>query len=96
MLWVRGSRRIACTAVDVNLHAFFLGNTKEIAPGSLMQLIVTLPSRTFSIYATARFVGRTTAGHGIGAELFNVDRKGRSAWTAHYRVLLAHAPGRCG
>lgn len=53
-----------------------------------MQLNIALPERTIALFGTARFVGRTLAGAGIGVELFIIDEDSRSVWLSYYHSRL--------
>jgi hypothetical protein len=84
VVWKRGERRVSCQAGDFNLHGLFLQTDESTVPGSLLQLRVTLPEGTIDMFVTARFVGRTVSGHGIGVEIFIISDEDRELWTRHY------------
>jgi len=42
------------------------------------------------MFVTARFVGRTVAGAGIGVEIFIIDDESRTAWVHYYHQQQAH------
>lgn len=88
VVWIRGGRGVSCVARDMNIHGFFLATDETTVPGSLMQLNITLPQKTISLFGTARFVGSTVAGHGIGVELFILDEDSRSVWLSYYHSQL--------
>lgn len=87
--WMRKPHPIEIVAVDVNLHGMFLQTDETIIPNGLMQLEARLPEGTISMFARARFVGRTVSGHGIGIEIFLMDERDRANWEAYYRRLVA-------
>ena len=73
VLWNRAGRDIPCTAVDVNAHGLFVRTDEVVEPESLMHLKVTLSDRVLEMFVTARFIGKTVSGHGIGVEIFLID-----------------------
>jgi hypothetical protein len=87
VVWSRGGRAISCLARDLSLHGLFVATDEIIEPSSLMQLRVALPERTIEMFVTARFVGRTLAGAGIGVEIFIIDEESRTAWVRYYQQL---------
>lgn len=93
VVWTRAGRCVPCVARDLNMHGLFLFTDEIVEPGSLMHLRVALPERTIDLFATARFVGRTLSGNGIGVEIFIIDDASRSHWIAHYQALMAQEAG---
>ena len=93
VVWTRAGRGLSCVARDLNMHGLFLCTDELIEPGSLMHLRVALPERTIDLFATARFVGRTLAGNGIGAEIFIIDDNSRAFWISYYQSLLSSDGG---
>ena len=89
VVWTRAGRAVPCMARDLNMHGLFLCTDEIVEPGSLMHLRVALPDRTIDLFATARFVGRTLAGNGIGVEIFIIDDASRAFWMSYYQSLLA-------
>jgi PilZ domain-containing protein len=87
VVWSRGGRAISCVARDLNLHGAFICTDEIIEHGSLMQVRFQLPERTIEMFVTARFVGNTFSGHGIGAEIFIIDDESRTAWVRYYQML---------
>jgi hypothetical protein len=87
--WTRGGRTISCRANDVNAHGMFIVSDEIVEPGSLMHVAVTLPKHTIDMYVTARFVGRTQSGQGIGCEIFLIDDVSQCHWIAYYEDLVA-------
>jgi hypothetical protein len=87
--WTRGGRTLECRANDVNAHGMFIRTSELVEPGSLMHLAVTLPDHTIDMYVTARFVGRTISGQGIGCEIFLIDDASQGHWIAYYEDLVA-------
>ena len=87
--WNRAGREISCTAVDVNAHGLFLRTDEIVEPESLMHLKIDLPERVLEMFVTARFVGRTVRGQGIGVEIFLIDDVSNCHWLAHYEALCA-------
>jgi hypothetical protein len=75
-------------ALDMNIHGFFLATDETTTPGSLMRLTIALPEKTIALLGTARFVGRTVAGQGVGVEIFILDEASRSAWLSYYHSQL--------
>jgi hypothetical protein len=84
VVWNRAGRAVSCVARDFNLHGLFVATDEIIEPSSLMHLRVALPERTIEMFVTARFIGRTQNGHGIGVEIFIIDDDSRTAWVKHY------------
>jgi len=87
--WLRLPYPIALRAVDVNLHGLFLATDETVQPDALMQIEVVLPDGPLTMFVRARFVGRTSSGCGIGAEMFLMDEPARARWSAFYRGALA-------
>lgn len=87
--WTRAGRAIACMAVDINEHGMFLRTEEVVEHGALMHLSVALPERVLEMFVTARYVGRTASGQGIGAEIFLIDDVSRHLWVAFYERLAA-------
>ena len=85
--WTRAGREIACSAVDLNAHGLFVRTEEIVEPGSLMHLRIKLPERVVEMFVTARFVGETTRGHGIGVEIFLIDDFSNCHWLAYYEAL---------
>jgi hypothetical protein len=78
---------VSAVGRDINLHGLFLCTDEIVEPGSLMRLSVTLPERTIELFVTARFVGRSLSGQGIGVEIFAIDGESQAHWTSFYRGL---------
>jgi hypothetical protein len=95
VIWSRAGRDIPCNAVDVNAHGLFIRTEELVEPESLMHLKVRLPDRVLEMFVTARFVGKTVSGPGIGVELFLIDDLGQCHWVAFYeRICVEHASTR--
>jgi hypothetical protein len=92
--WNRAGRRIGCRALDINAHGMFLSTDYIVEHEALMHVEVQLHDCAISMFVTARYVGRTMRGQGIGAEIFLIDDASRSQWLAFYdKALSAHAAG---
>jgi len=89
--WRRGGHEVQCTALDVNAHGMFISTDEIVEHGALMRISVFLPDGELDLFVTARYVGRTMRGQGIGCELFLVDDEGRNRWSAYYRGELERA-----
>lgn len=87
--WTRAGRAIHCTAVDVNEHGMFLRTDEIIEHGALMHIVVALPTRALEMFVSARYVGRTASGQGIGCEIFLIDDVSRHHWVEFYESLAA-------
>jgi hypothetical protein len=87
--WHRGNRSVPCRASDVNAHGLFIATDEDVEPGSLMYVTVSLPDRSLDLYVTARFVGRTQSGQGVGVEIFLIDDVSQAHWIAYYEGLVA-------
>lgn len=87
--WSRAGREIACSAVDANAHGLFIRTDEQVEPESLMHLKITLPERVLEMFVTARFVGKTMRGHGIGVEIFLIDDVSNCHWVAYYEGLCS-------
>jgi hypothetical protein len=85
VIWNRAGREIHCTAVDVNEHGLYLATDEVVEHGALMRLKVKLPSRELEMFVTARFVGVTASGRGIGCEIFLIDDMSRCFWVSFYQ-----------
>ena len=93
--WNRAGRDLPCSAVDINAHGLFVRTDEIVEPESLMHLRVQLPDRVLEMFVTARFVGKTVSGHGIGVEIFLIDDVSQCHWVAFYERLCAeHAHNR--
>jgi len=89
--WNRAGRTIACSALDINAHGMFISTDQIVEHESLMHLSVQLPDREIPMFVTARYVGRTASGQGIGVEIFLIDDISRSHWMSHYEARLAES-----
>ena len=78
---------IPCSAVDVNAHGLFVRTDELVEPESLMHLKVKLPERVVEMFVTARFIGKTVRGQGIGVEIFLIDDVSNCHWLAYYEAL---------
>ncbi|MCU1278510.1 MAG: PilZ domain [bacterium] len=87
--WNRAGREIPCTAVDVSAHGLFLRTDEIVEPESLMHLRVRLPRHVVEMFVTARFVGPTVRGRGIGVEMFLIDDVSNCRWVSFYEHLCA-------
>jgi hypothetical protein len=85
--WCRAGREIACLAVDVNAHGLFIRTDELVEPESLMHLKIDVPGRVLEMFVTARFVGRTMSGQGIGVEIFLIDDVTNCHWLSFYEGL---------
>lgn len=95
MAWSRGGRELECAAVDINAHGMFLRTDQIVEPESLMHLRVRLPDRVVEMFVTARFVGSTVSGRGIGVEIFLIDDVSQCHWMTFYEQRRnEHASGR--
>ncbi|MCU1279226.1 MAG: hypothetical protein JWM53_2772 [bacterium] len=92
--WVRSGVATECIGLDINAHGMFLSTHHVVEHGALMQLEVQLPDRVLSMFVTARYVGRTMRGQGIGAEIFLIDDVSRSHWMSYYEAEAARQHGR--
>ena len=89
--WNRAGRPIEVSALDVNAHGMFIATDQLVEHESLMHVIVHLPEHALPMFVTARYVGRTGRGQGIGVEIFLIDDISRSHWMSFYREQLAAA-----
>jgi hypothetical protein len=87
--WNRAGREIECTALDINAHGMFISTEQIVEHESLMHINLKLPDRELPMFVTARYVGRTNKGQGIGVEIFLIDDISRSHWLAFYEAQLA-------
>lgn len=85
--WNRAGRVVSCVALDVNAHGMFVRTDEVVEPESLMHLRVKLPDRELEMFVTARFVGRTARGQGIGVEIFLIDDVAQCHWLSYYEAL---------
>ncbi len=86
--WIRSGGTLDVSAADINLYGFFLATDQTTEPGRLIHLLVTLPRRPISMLVTARFVGKTMSGEGIGVEIFHMNEPDSADWRTYYRTLL--------
>lgn len=86
--WVRRGEYLDVEATDIGMHGMFIRTDESTTPGSLLQLVIKLPQRSVHMFVTARFVGTTTSGQGIGVEIFLMEELERRAWREYYRAEL--------
>lgn len=89
--WNRAGRAIACSALDINAHGMFISTDQIVEHESLMHLSIKLRDIEIPMFVTARYVGRTASGQGIGVEIFLIDDISRSHWMSHYEARLAES-----
>jgi PilZ domain len=89
VVWHRAGRRLDCRVLDINAHGMFISTDQIIEHESLMHVCIKLPEHELPMFVTARYVGRTVKGHGIGVEIFLIDDVSRSRWLAFYEQQLA-------
>lgn len=87
--WNRAGRPIEVRALDINAHGMFISTEQIVEHESLMHLIVHLPEHALPMFVTARYVGRTGKGQGIGVEIFLIDDISRNHWMSFYEAELA-------
>jgi len=93
--WNRSGRAISCTAVDLNAHGLFIRTDEIVERGSLLHLRIKLPDRAVEMFVTARFVGNSVRGHGIGGEIFLIDDVSNCHWLGFYdRLCIELSRGR--
>ncbi len=87
--WRRGQRIIEAITGDISGEGLFVGTQEQVPPGSLMHLEVDVPGEPpLAMFVTAMFVGQTTNGAGIGAEIFVMSEPERRRWRRFYLGLL--------
>jgi hypothetical protein len=91
VIWRRAGHEVPCTALDINEHGMFVGTDVVVEHGALMRIVIRLPDGDLEMFVTARYVGRTMRGQGIGAEIFLIDDVARERWIAFYRAQIARA-----
>lgn len=90
--WVRRGKRIGAFTGDVGADGLFIRTDEEIDPGFLMQLEVAPPGEApIVMFVSARFVGRTDLGKGIGVQIYVISDQDRKRWGRYYRAQLARA-----
>ncbi|MSP59169.1 MAG: PilZ domain-containing protein [Myxococcales bacterium] len=90
--WIRRGLRQDITTADVSNDGMFLLTDDTVTPGSLMQLEALVPGeRPLLMFVSARFVGRTESGTGIGVQIYVVSDQDRRRWQRYYRGLLARS-----
>ena len=89
--WNRAGRTIPCSALDINAHGMFISTDQIVEHESLMHVSVQLPDIEIPMFVTARYIGRTASGQGIGVEIFLIDDISRSHWMTHYEARLAES-----
>lgn len=89
VVWNRAGRRLECSALDINAHGMFISTDQIVEHESLMHVSVQLPDHDLPMFVTARYIGRTAKGHGIGVEIFLIDDVSRSRWLHYYEQQLA-------
>ncbi len=87
VVWHRGLFCVDLVALDINLHGLFLRTTATVPAGSLLRLSIVLPDghEPITLFVTARFVGMTVSGQGIGAEMHLMNPEDSARWEAFYR-----------
>ena len=93
--WTRQGHPVELEISLMSAHGMFLLTDEDVLPGALMQLEVTLPDggRPILLFASARSVGATEAGRGIGAEIYVISNHDRERWNAIYRAQRGPHPG---
>lgn len=75
--------------MDVNQHGMFLSTEEIVEHESLLHVKVQVGDRELEMFVTARFVGQTMSGRGIGCEIFLIDDVAQRHWLAYYEELVA-------
>ena len=89
VIWNRAGRPREGLARDSNAHGMFLSTEQIVEHEALMHIDVELPDRKLSMFVTARYVGRTASGQGIGDEIFILDDISRVHWLSFYEAQRA-------
>jgi hypothetical protein len=92
--WIVGTEAVALTASNAGEYGLFLVSERVLSPGSLMQLVLHLPTGPEKVVAVCRFVGKCTDGVGIGCEIFLAEEASRHAWAQYNRARGAAAKAR--
>lgn len=88
--WVMRDRSVEVVAADVSAEGMFLRTSEQTTPGMLMRIEVQLPETPpIVLFAMARYIGRTSSGEGIGAEIYVASDADRRRWLKYYRGLLS-------
>lgn len=86
--WHRGHSIIEAVAGDINEQGMFVKTDLACQPDEMLPVTVLLPDGPLKMIVVARFVGTTTSGRGVGAEIFVIGEAERERWTAHYWNLV--------
>ena len=86
--WIRRGVAHPAVAADINADGLFIQTDLDAQPGELLQLVIDLSDGPLLAFVTARFVGASLSGRGIGAELFLLGKTERRRWNRHYRAQL--------
>jgi hypothetical protein len=90
--WVRRGVRTGCFTSDIGADGMFLRTDEETEVSNLMQLEVHLPGESpLLMFVSARFVGKTDRGKGIGVQIYVVSDQDRKRWHRFYRSQVAVA-----
>ena len=88
--WIRQGKPQNVVAADASAHGMFLRTEESTLPGSLMQLEVAVPDGMppLLMFVFARFIGNTSAGRGVGTEIYVISDRDRRRWSRYYRICL--------
>jgi hypothetical protein len=76
------------TVTDVNLNGLFVRTSRPGEIGRIVAVRVQLPDGPMDVFGLVRFVGRSSAGHGMGVELLVMAAPKKKRWTSQYHALL--------
>ncbi len=77
--------------LDASLHGFLLATEERIDVGYVMDIDLVLPEGSVSFLVTARYVGPTRYGPGVGVSILVATPVELQRWVAHYHALVARA-----
>jgi len=86
---MRGGVLKPAIVADVNEHGLFIATQCSVEPGELIKVVIELPDGPLTACVVVRFVGRTSAGQGLGTEFLCVGESEMRRWSRYYRGLLA-------
>jgi hypothetical protein len=86
--WLRRSGSTEVVATDINRDGLFLCTKENVPPGALLQIALELPDGPLSMFVTARFIGQTQSGRGIGVEIHLVSPPDYRRFLTYYASLM--------
>jgi hypothetical protein len=85
--WTTSSATTHLIGTGANAHGFFLRTERDIPLGELMKIDVVLPDGPQRFIVSARFIGTSAEGRGVGVEIFVANEAARRSWARFLQSL---------